>query len=247
LLGLGLLVAPASADDKLENPNSPPAAAPSDAPVAAPTAPDGTAPNANASKANASKANAPAAPTAPIAKSEAKPDPLAELPKTCAPIAKRLAMPNQAQAMAARISLAHCVTDARLAPLQLLDTAESMLEVEAAIAPGLELLDDVIARGDVQSQLLAHHAKLLVIQQSANRMLASVPPAAQPTVEAAELRDSRRAIVEALIQPWRQQIADEAKLVIAIARANPKLEKNATVAMALRDTRKVIPEPVATR
>jgi hypothetical protein len=229
LLGLGLLTA-ANADDKLENPN---AGAPADAPVSAPVA------NAPAIE--------PATPSAPIAKAEAKVDPLADLPKACTPIAKRLANPNRAQAMSARISLAHCIVDARLAPLQLLDSQESMLEVEGAIAPGLELLDDVIARGDVQNQLLAHHAKMLVIQQSANRMLASVPPAAQPTQEAAQLRDSRRAIVESLIQPWRAQIADEATLVLAIARANPKLEKNATIAMALRDTRRVVPEPVASR
>ncbi len=223
VLGLGLLASPALADDKLETPS-----APADAPVAAPTA---------------SAAMEPA----PIAKAEAKIDPLADLPKVCAPIAKRLATPNQPQAMSARIALAGCIADARLAPLTLLDTQESMLEVEAAIAPSFALLDDMISRGDVQTQLLAHHAKMLLVQQASTRMLASVPAAAQPTVEAAQLRDARRALVESMIEPWRAQITDEAKAVIAIAKANPKLEKNAVIAIAVRDTKKLVPDPIATR
>ncbi|MGE0404347.1 MAG: hypothetical protein AB7T06_46995 [Kofleriaceae bacterium] len=184
--------------------------------VAAPSAPDGTA------------------------------DPLANLPKKCEPFVKRMATPNATIAMSARISLATCMADVRLAPLELLDTQESMLEVEAAIAPSFGLLDDVIARGDQQHQLLAHHAKMIVVQQAATRMLASVPPAAQPTVEAAQLRDSRRALVEQMIQPWRQQIADEARAANAIAKANPALAKNASVAIALRDTKKAAPDAIAT-
>ena len=246
---LGSLVAtPAFADDKLENPS-----APTDAPVAAPSAPaPSAAPSAPAPSATAPKPAAgtpgPSTPSpAPIAKAEAKVDPLVDLPKQCAPIAKRMATPNRMQAMSARIALASCIADARLAPLTLLDTQESMLEIEAAIAPSFELLDDVIARGDVQNQLLAHHKKVVLLQQAATRMFATVPPAAQPTVEAAQLRDSRRALVEAMTEPWRTQIDTEARVVVAIAKANPKLEKNPMVAIALRETRKIVPEPVATR
>lgn len=148
--------------------------------------------------------------------------------------------------MSARIALASCIADANMKPLQLLDTSESMLEVEGAIAPALLLLDDVIARGDAQNQLLAHHAKMLVVQQASTRMLASVPAAAQPTIEAAQLRDSRRTLVEAMIEPWRLQIADEARAANAIAKAHPKLEKNSAIALALRDTKKVAPDPIAT-
>jgi hypothetical protein len=257
---LGLFASTTFADDKLENPNAT-ASAPSDAPVAAPAtdaaAPD-TAPNAtdaaksdaaksDAAKSDAAKSDAAKSPApAPIAKAEAKPDPLANLPKTCAPLAKRLTLSNRDQAMAARISLARCIADANLKPLQLLDTQESMLEVEAAIAPAFLLLDDVIARADAQNQLLAHHAKMVIVQQASTRMLASVPVAAQPTVEAARLRDSRRALVEVMLAPWSAQIADEARAANAIATANPKLEKNGSVAIALRDTKKAVPDAIAT-
>lgn len=233
VLGLGLCASPALADDKLENPSAPPAAAPSDAPVAAPSAPEPAAPPTQAVP-------------APVAKTEAKADPFAELPKQCAPIAKRMATPNAVQAMSARIALANCMADARLAPLKLLDTQESMLEVEAAIAPSFELLDDVIARAGAQNQLLAHHAKMRIVQQCATRMLAAVPPAAQPTVEAAQLRDSRRVLVEAMIAPWRAQIADEARAANEIAASNPKLAKIASVALALRETKKAAPDAIAT-
>ena len=246
---LAFASAAALADDKLEPPS-----APSDAPVAAQTSDDADAKAADAKTGTATGEAKPGdaqtasdgAQPAPIAKMEAKVDPLANLPVECAPHAKRLTTANRAQAMGARISLASCIADTNLRPLVLLDTQESMLEVENAIAPAFTLLDDVIARGDAQSQLLAHHAKMIVVQQAVTRMLASVPAAAQPTVEAAKLRDSRRALVEVMIEPWRAQSADEARAANAIASAHPKLAKNARVALALRDTKKVVTEQIAT-
>ena len=149
--------------------------------------------------------------------------------------------------MAARIAAATCIADANLRPLELLDTHASMLEVAAAIAPSLALLDDVIARGSELARLLAHHAKAIVVQQATTRMLASVPPAAQPTVEAARLRDSRRALVEVMIEPWRAQIVDEARAANALAKAHPALASNASAALALRDTKRMAPDPIAAR
>jgi hypothetical protein len=267
-----LLAAPAFADSKPANPNTPtdapaptnapaPNAPPADTPTNtpptntpstntptnAPTANTPTnAPTKNAPSTNAPSMNAPTTNTpAPIAKAEAKLDPLANLPARCASIAKRMATPNAGVAMTARMALAGCLADERLAPLVLLDTQESMLEVEAAIAPSFALLDDVIARADAEHQLLAHHAKMRLVQQASSRMLASVPAATQPTAEAAQLRDSRRALVEEMLAPWRAQIIDEARAANAIAKARPKLEKNAAVALALRDTKQVAPEPIA--
>lgn len=170
---------------------------------------------------------------------------VATAPKVCSAAAFRVTKATAAVSPDARLAYATCLADASASKLSLIDGHESVLALEAAIAPSLGLFDEVIALATPSYQLLAHHAKLRVYLAMAGRMLASVPQPAQSTSAAAELAASRRQIVELMIEPWREQIRVDAQAVIDLAKKHPELAKNRVAANAILESRKLAPVATA--
>jgi hypothetical protein len=172
----------------------------------------------------AAKSSTPATNLAPID--------VAELPEPCRAIAKQATVANLHAALSARLSLAGCLADQRLAPLELLDCQDSVLAVEQATAPSFELLDGVIAAGDLSMKLLGEHAKGELYTSLAIRMQGTVPSGSSDPASLA-LRDSRKAILDSFLAPWRDQANTAFEHVVAIAKAHPELAKNPVVKTAV--------------
>lgn len=169
------------------------------------------------------------------------------MPERCKPIAKRATGPSLPQALSGRISLASCLADTKLANLQLIDGGESIVAVDAGVAPAFALLDNVIEVGDPGVQVIAHHAKAELYDAMAMRMLATIPVVAG-TPEAIALNISRRQLLEAMLTPWRDQTRDAYVAIDTIAKAHPELSKNPVVIGVVRDSRQRLAQTaVATR
>ena len=152
------------------------------------------------------------------------------------------------QALAARIALANCWADAALGALELIDGAESILAIDEAVAGGLALLDEVLVAGDPASQVMAHAAKAQLYGGMEARMLNTVPSSTDVSPEANALRTSRRAIVEALITPWREAMRAGDQAVIDVVKAHPAIAADPVVRSALRGSRtRLVQRGIATR
>src|SRR5262245_35730232 len=81
------------------------------------------------------------------------------IPEQCRAIAKQAATPNRHTALSARISLANCLSDVKLAPLKLVDSEASMLEIDEAMKDSFDLLDEVVAGADPVTQIVAERAR----------------------------------------------------------------------------------------
>lgn len=193
-------------------------------------------------------APATAAEPAPVAKATPStnlpPIDLTTIADKCKPIAKQAGAANLGQALAARLSLASCLAEANTAKLELLDCAESVAELEAAVTPSLELLDGVIAAGDPTQAILAEHAKGELYTSLAVRMLATIPPATGDQASVA-LRDTRKEVLDSYLQPWREKALAAFERVVQLAKANPKLGKHQGVQAALKASRQHLAVKVA--
>lgn len=167
---------------------------------------------------------------------------LAQVPLRCRATAVRANGSNLRLVMPARISLASCVFHEKVAVLALLDTQESVIALDQAAGPSLAYLDEVIARGEPAFQAIAHHAKGQLYTSMATRMRNTVPPSTDPRPEAVALRDSRLAIVDAMIAPWRDQALDAHRAVVAVVGATPALAHDRSVQPLVRESRALLAE-----
>ena len=136
-------------------------------------------------------------------------------------------------AVSSRLALAQCLVVPSLEPVKsLLDTQESMLTLENAVSQSLQLFDEVIAFGDPAKQVLAAHAKGELYENLLVRMANTVP---HPTSGggALALYESRKTLLDAMLQPWRDQAAAAFQRAAAIAGANPKLAASSAVQSAV--------------
>jgi len=160
------------------------------------------------------------------------------LPAPCRTLGKRAMRPDRVQALPARISLANCMADARVATLDLIDAHESVVAVDDALAPSLRLLDEVVTAGDPALKVMAHHAKAQLYASMASRMLGTVPPPPGTTREAIAVTESRRQLLELMLTPWRDQALAAHEAVVALATRHPELAKNAVAKGAIEASRK---------
>jgi hypothetical protein len=159
------------------------------------------------------------------------------VPDACKSLAQQAVAPSVPAALSARISLASCMADRAIAPLALCDCAASILEVDAAVAPAMTVLDDVIAAGDPMAELLAEHARGQLHASFLTRLRATLPHLAPGASDAeVTLRDLRRANLEAQLGPWREAAATAFQRVGETAGAHPELAGNPAVATAVRDS-----------
>jgi hypothetical protein len=149
---------------------------------------------------------------------------LTVIPEPCKAIAKQALAARLANALSARISLASCMAERAIAPLQLCDCADSVVAIDGAVKPALALLDDVIANGDPAMQVLAEHAVGRLYLGFATRMMATVPQVAPGAAEAeVALRDMRMQTLEAQLAPWREAALTSFEHVVELARSHPQL------------------------
>ena len=170
-----------------------------------------------------------------------------DLPERCKLLAKRTSVPSMTQQLSARIALASCLADARSSALQLIDGQESVLALEQAAEQAFAILDNVVEVGDPAVKIMALRAKADLYTAMSGRMAGTVPPAASATPEAAALRDTRRQIVEGMIQPWRERGRELHEAIVELGRKNPQLARNAVAQTAIRDSERQLAVPVATR
>lgn len=175
---------------------------------------------------------APVAPPAPPSNGLASID-LLTIPAKCHPMVKQATTPNRTLALSARITLANCVAEAKLATLLLVDAQESVQAVDDATAHSFALLDEVIGNGDDVTKIVAEQAKAELYTNMAIRMLASVP-APGPGEAAIALHQTRKDILVGMLAPWRDKAATAYEHIVAIAAADPRLVKNPVVATAVR-------------
>jgi hypothetical protein len=167
-------------------------------------------------------------------------------PEACRDLAKLANSTSKPRALSARISLASCLVDEQTKTIVLCDCAQSVIDIDAAIAPSLALLDEVAALGDPVNQILARHAQGEILSSFATRMLATVPPPLNSSEEAIALHDTRLAMLQPLLVPWQERAQVAYTDVDNLARKNPKLAKNPAVAAAVRGSRAKL-APVAKR
>jgi len=191
----------------------------------------------------ADRAPAPRAPTQPVA----PPPPAitlaaidrATVPEPCKPIAQQAMTANLAAALSARISLASCMTDRAIAALALCDCGESILAIDAAVAPAIALLDDAIAKADAATVAIAQHTKGELYTGFATRLHATLPPpAAGASAAEVTLHDLRGQTLEAQLTPWRDTARTAFQQVLDLAQAHPEVTRNPVAATALRDSQR---------
>ncbi len=162
---------------------------------------------------------------------------IGEVPPRCADLVTRANGGNRTLALPARISLANCLADARVGKLQLIDGAASVLDIDAALAPSLDLLDQVVRTAEPATRIMAHDAKARLLAGATNRVLATVPPLTATTPEAVALRDSRRQLVDAMVTPWRERAMAEHLAIVELAKAQPALATDRTAGRFVKDSR----------
>jgi hypothetical protein len=168
-------------------------------------------------------------------------------PARCRPMIKRTQAPSMTQQLAARIALASCIAEAAVQPLQLIDGPESVLAIEEAVKPAFALLDNVIDVGDAGVKIIALRTRADLYGQMSAKMRMSVPPLVTNTPEAAALHDTRKQIVEGMIEPWRELARSNHQAIVDLGRHHPELAKNAVARTAIRDSERQLAIPVATR
>jgi hypothetical protein len=160
-----------------------------------------------------------------------------DLPEKCRDLGKLADSPSQNQALSARISLANCVAEQKLADVVLCDCEQSVRDIEAASELSFKLLDEVYQVGDPATKILALQAQGDMLASFATRVLATVPPAVDASESAIALRDMRLSLITPLVTPWQQRARSAYQELERIARANPQLAKNQAVVAAVRTSR----------
>ena len=187
-----------------------------------------------AALADAQRTPAPVASKAPAAPAiNLPPINLYELPEDCRTIAKQASAVSVPVALSARISLANCVADTKLAKLTLLDCEDSVLAVDEAAKLSLELIDGVIAGAtDDTTKIVAEQAKAELYNQMVTRMMRTLP-AHDGTESSIAMHTVRKGILEGLVAKWKDAAAGSYENILAIAKAKPALEKNQVVRTAV--------------
>lgn len=170
-----------------------------------------------------------------------------DVPARCRQLAQLAAVPQPEIALSSKVSLASCEAEERMRPLQLIDSELSAHQLEEAIAPSLQLLDEVIASGGPRWQIAAFHAEGALRQGMAVRLLATLPVLPEnPSPERVRMHDLRAQMLRARVQPWLDRAQQDFAEVGRIAKQHAELANDAVVAAAVQDSERTR-TPVATR
>jgi hypothetical protein len=192
------------------------------------------------------RAPAPAPPIVQLA-----PIDLSAVPEPCKPLAKQAidSRPGLrlAAALSARISLATCMADRAIAPIALCDCGQSIVAIDAAAAPAIALLDDVIDKADPALQVIAEHAQGQLYAGFAVRVAATLPRLGPDASEAERaLAAMRTQTLDAQLAPWREAALASFQHVMDAAKEHPAITGNAQVAAAVRDSERQLAASLTT-
>lgn len=168
---------------------------------------------------------------------------LDDVPEQCTAIGKQA---NGATgALTARVSLANCLADTKLATLKLLDCEESVLAVDEATKQSFAILDSVIITGDAVTKILGEHAKAELYGQMIQRMRQTL---SAPTSNEADvaLLNVRKDLLEGLLAKWKTAAGEASERIVLAVKAMPALESHPIVATALRNAKDRLRQRVAT-
>ncbi|HSR97088.1 MAG TPA: hypothetical protein VLM79_08570 [Kofleriaceae bacterium] len=173
---------------------------------------------------------------------------LTQVPAECKPHTKQALALNLSVALTARITLATCMAERAIAPLQLCDCGDSISAIDTAIKPAMAILDDVITNADPSIQVIAEHTEGQLYTGFVTRLLATLPAAAAGASEAeATLRDMRKQTLDAQLAPWREAALTSYQHVVDLAKAHPELASRPATATAVRDSQQRLAADVAVR
>lgn len=160
-----------------------------------------------------------------------------DLPDACRDLGRLADSSSENRALSARISLASCLVEQRLKSVVLCDCEQSVIDINAASAQSIALLDEVVQVGDPATKVLALHTKGDLLTSFATRILATVPPPIDANEASITLHDTRLALIRPHVVPWQTTARSAYQELDRIARANPTLAKNAAVLAAVRASR----------
>lgn len=160
------------------------------------------------------------------------PIPLDTVVEQCQPIGKQANLLTVSVAQSARISLANCLADTKLAALKLLDCEESVLAVDEATKQSFEILDGVIATADDVTKIVAAQAKAELYNAMTLRMRGTLASSGTSESDIA-LYNVRKDLLEGLLAPWKDAAANAYETILLAVKAKPALEKNPVVAKAM--------------
>jgi hypothetical protein len=168
----------------------------------------------------------------------AQPIVLTNLGNHCQPVSE---VPRSARTpepvFSARVSTANCMASAKLASLPLTDSDASIERANQAVAPIIANLDEVIAEGDPNAQLVAAYAKGDLLFGLRSRMRDAIPSmTSQMSLQSVRDIEQRRRALEPKLSPWSKEATTAFLRVMATARENPKLSRdNPVVQYMIRD------------
>lgn len=172
---------------------------------------------------------------------------------TIEPVCRQLAMIPKTSRVSgpqydAAISTANCMIRHRTKGLILTPSAQSVRDLDNAVAPAIQILERVIATADPAHAVLARYAELDLYEGNTARLLAALPPPAQHMNGRQEYEyDKHVAAADALTQPWRESALEARRSIAAAVRAHPDMSRRDPVlAYAIANSR-VGAAAVATR
>jgi len=173
---------------------------------------------------------------------------LATVPEACQSLAKQAVAPTLQVALSARVSLASCLAEHAVSPLELCDCGDSVAAIDKAVAPAIALLDDVVDNADPATQMIAEHTEGELYAGFSLRLLATLPKLAPEATEAEQsLRDLRKQTLEAQLTPWREAAMTAFQHVVELSKDHPAAAALPVVAAAVRDSEQRLAADVAAR
>jgi hypothetical protein len=150
---------------------------------------------------------------------------LSTVPARCSAVAQ---IPRSARsadpAFGARVSAATCMVDVALAGVPLRDDDASIRAVDAATAPLLATLDEVVVSGNAEWKAVALYMKSDLLFGFEARLRASIPAITQQTsLAAAQAIERRRSDLESKLAPWDARARTAIEQVLGLAHEHPEL------------------------
>jgi len=140
-------------------------------------------------------------------------------------------------AIAADLSAASCLAEARMRALTLGPSQASVDALNEAIRPSLALLEAVASTGDPRAEILAAHAKGALYSGVAVRFMAVAPSLPRPVTEGGQAEHHKVvAELDRLARPWRDRAAAAFADVERLGAAAPaRVQDDPVVAVAVAD------------
>ena len=168
------------------------------------------------------------------------------VPQKCLDLALRAGSPEVALAQSARLTLASCIATERTKSVAVCDCQQSVQDLNEAVAPALQILDELSTHGDPAYRILALKAEADEYQVLAQKLMATLQvPGPNATADERDLHDARQTMLRPMIEPWLTRAQNAYVEIDRQAKANPSLEKNGEVRIAVADSRRRLTTEVA--